>query len=340
MLMFASDYMEGALPEILKRLSETNLISVPGYGDDAFSLSAKEKIRNAISCRDAQITFLAGGTQTNQVVIDTLLKDWQGVLSASTGHINTHEAGAIEHGGHKVLALPSHDGKMDPYELEAFLKTFYADENNAHMVEPGMVYLTHPTEYGTLYSLKELRMISEIARAYEIPVYLDGARLAYALGAQNDVSLKDIAEYTDVFYIGGTKCGSLIGEALVFTRNNEPDHFVGLIKQRGALLAKGRLIGLSFDTLFTDALYERAGRHAVELAMKLKAGLKQKGYRLFIDSPTNQQFVILDNQKLKELKKEVTYSFWEKYDENHTVVRFATSWATEEENVERLLELL
>ena len=341
MLSFECDYNCGAHPKVLKRLIETNLVPQSGYGFDDYSQSAKEKIRLACGCHDAEIFFLVGGTQSNAVVIDTLLNSYEGVVCADTGHISTHEAGAIEACGHKVLTLPNHRGKICANELLSLLKSFYADENFEHMVFPGMVYISHPTEYGTLYSKQELAEISSVCREYNIPLYLDGARLAYGLMSnQTNVTLSDIAEYCDVFYIGGTKCGTLCGEAVVFTKNNIPKRFLTIVKNHGALLAKGRLTGVQFDTLFTDGLYFQIGRHAVELAEMLKSGLISKGYQLFIDSPTNQQFVVLENNMMEKLKKDVSFSYWEKYDTNHTVVRFATSWATTKDDVENLLEIL
>ena len=341
MLSFESDYTEGAHPLILQKMQETNMIQTTGYGTDDFCRSAAEKIRKACGCPQAQITFLSGGTQTNQIVIDSILKPFEGVVSADTGHINSHEAGAIEYTGHKVLALPNHLGKMDPKELEHYLKTFFADGNHEHMVFPGMVYITHPTEYGTIYTKEELASISAVCHSYGLPLYLDGARMGYALASyETDVTLKDVAEYCDVFYIGGTKVGALLGEAVVFTKNNEPQHFITRVKQHGGLLAKGRVMGIQFDVLFEDDLYMKISAHAIRMAEILKTALKEKGYRFFLNSPTNQQFVILENSKMEELGKEVRFSFWEAYDEDHTVVRFATSWATTEENLERLISLL
>ncbi len=341
MLSFECDYICGAHPKVLEKLIETNLVPQSGYGFDDYSQSAKEKIRLACCCPDADIFFLVGGTQSNAVVIDTLLNSYEGVVCADTGHISTHEAGAIEACGHKVLTLPNHRGKICPKELLTLLKSFYADKNYEHMVSPGMVYISHPTEYGTLYTKQELAEISSVCREYHIPLYLDGARLAYGLMSnQTNVTLSDVAEYCDVFYIGGTKCGTLCGEAVVFTKNNMPKRFLTIVKNHGALLAKGRLTGVQFDTLFTDGLYFQIGRHAVDLAEMLKSGLISKGYQLFIDSPTNQQFVVLENNMMEKLKKDVSFSYWEKYDENRTVVRFATSWATTKNDVEKLLEIL
>lgn len=341
MLSFESDYIEGAHEKILQRLIETNMEKLSGYGSDKYCESAKEKIRKACDCPEAEIFFLVGGTQTNDTVIDSMLTKYEGVVSAQTGHINAHEAGAVENSGHKVLGLPAHDGKIEAGELEKLLEDFWADDNHEHMVFPGMVYISHPTEYGTLYTKDELKQISSICREYQIPLFLDGARLGYGLMSYDtDVSIADIAKYTDVFYAGGTKVGALCGEAVIFTKKNMPKHFLTTVKQHGALMAKGRLLGVQFDTLFTDDLYFKISRHAIDMAEILKKGLQEKGYTFFLDSPTNQQFIVLENGQMEELKKEVVFGFWEKADEAHTVVRFATSWATKQEDVEKLLELL
>lgn len=339
MLFFENDYCEGAHQTILKRLAETNMEKVPGYGRDFYCDQAKEKIKEACGCPNGEVYFLVGGTQTNSVVIASMLNRYEGVLSAVTGHVNSHEAGAIEFTGHKVLPLPQKDGKISAADLKAYLETYYADGSFDHMVFPGMVYISHPTEYGTLYTRQELADISQVCRKYEIPLFMDGARLGYGLAADTDVTLKDIAEYTDVFYIGGTKVGALCGEAVVFPEK-APKHFFTMIKQQGALLAKGRLLGIQFDTLFTDNLYLEISKNAIDTAAKLKKALKEKNYKLFIDSPTNQIFVILENAKMEELGKKVRFSFWEKYDETHTVVRFATSWATKMEDIEALIAIL
>lgn len=341
MIYFESDYTEGAHPKILERLNETNMIQASGYGHDEFCESAKNKIRKTINCPNAQIQFITGGTQTNQIVIDTMLKPFEGVVSAQTGHVNSHEAGAIEYTGHKVIPIPQHEGKIDGTELNDYLETFFSDGNNEHMVFPGMVYISHPTEYGTLYTKNELTKISNVCRKNNIPLFMDGARLGYGIMAKStDLSLEDIAELCDVFYIGGTKCGALCGEAVVFTKNNMPQHFENLVKKHGALLAKGRLLGVQFDALFTDNLYLEISKNAIDTAEILKKALKEKGYRFLLDSPTNQQFVILENKFMEELKKSVKFNFWEKYDKDHTVVRFATSWSTKMENVEKLINLL
>lgn len=341
MISFESDYIEGAHEKILERLLETNFEQLPGYGNDIYCERAKEKIRAACECPDADIYFLTGGTQTNATVIDALLAPYEGVLCAETGHVNAHEAGAIEYTGHKVLALPHHEGKIHADELEAYLRNFWQDANHEHMVFPGMVYISYPTEYGTLYSKAELEDISAICRANQIPLYLDGARLGYGLMSPSaDVTLPLIAEYCDVFYIGGTKVGALLGEAVVFTRHNTPRHFLTTIKQHGALLAKGRLTGIQFDTLFTDDLYFKISRHAIQMAELLKEGFRERGYTFYLDSPTNQQFIVLEDEEMEWLKNHVAFSFWEKADEDHTVVRFATSWATQETSILRLMELL
>ncbi len=341
MLYFENDYSEGAHEKVLKRLIETNLEKLSGYGNDRYCELAKDKIRKSCESPNADIYFLVGGTQTNQTVIDAVLKQYEGVIAASSGHISTHEAGAIEHTGHKVLEIPHKDGKILAETLSNYLQTFYNDGNHEHMVFPGMVYISHPTEYGTLYSKKELSEISSICKDYKIPLYLDGARLGYGLMSKGaDVTLSDIARYCDIFYIGGTKVGALCGEAVVFPENNAPKHFLTMIKQHGALLAKGRLIGIQFDALFTDNLYLDISKNAIETADKLKDALKQKDYTFYIDSPTNQIFIILENKELNRLKEFVVFSFWEKLDENHTVVRFATSWATKKEDVEELITLL
>jgi threonine aldolase len=341
MLSFTCDYTQGAHPKILERLLETNMEKLPGYGNDHYCESAKEKIKKACGCPDAEVWFLTGGTQTNATVIDSVLQKYEGVISAQTGHINAHESGAVEFTGHKVLTLPGHEGRIRAEELETFLKTFWADGSHEHMVFPGMVYLSHPTEYGTLYTKAELEAISAICRNYEIPLYLDGARLGYGLMSYDtDVTLPMIAHLCDIFYIGGTKVGALCGEAVVFTKKNAPRHFLTLIKQHGALLAKGRLTGIQFDTLFTDDLYFQISRHAIEMAELLKKGFAERGYSFFLNSPTNQQFIILENGKLEDLQKKVAFEIWEPFDKEHTVVRFATSWGTTKEEIEELFSFL
>ncbi len=341
MLSFECDYSEGAHEKVLQRLVETNMEKLPGYGADKYCQSAKEKIKKACDCETAEVHFLVGGTQTNKTVIASMLQPYEGVVAANTGHISVHEGGAIENSGHKVLELEQQEGKINPQALEQYLHIFFSDENKEHMVFPGMVYISHPTEYGTLYTSQELEQISAICKEYEIPLYLDGARLGYGLVSRDtDVTLPDIAKYCDVFYIGGTKVGALCGEAVVFTKENTPKHFLTMIKQQGALLAKGRLLGIQFDALFTEDLYLEISKNAIEMAELIKAALKEKGYRFYLETPTNQIFVIMEDEKLKKLQEQVRVSFWEKADAEHTVIRFATSWATRREDVEALIHLL
>ncbi|MBR4994159.1 MAG: aminotransferase class V-fold PLP-dependent enzyme [Lachnospiraceae bacterium] len=340
-LGFASDYMEGAAPAIMERLVSTNLLHTVGYGCDEYSEAAREKIRKACGTLDADVHFLIGGTQANETVIDALLDSYQGVIAAETGHINVHEAGAVEYNGHKVLTLPEVNGKISPSDLKEYLLRFFSDDSFEHMVFPGMVYLSHPTELGTLYSLKELEEISAICKEFKIHLYVDGARLAYALGCpENDISLTDLGRLCDAFYIGGTKCGALFGEAVVVPDKKLIPHFFTIIKQHGALLAKGRISGIQFDTLFTDDLYLKLGRNGIETADRLRKGLIDKNYRFFIETPTNQIFIIIDNEKLEKLKEVADISIWQKYDDKNTVIRLATGWATLNEDVDKLLEVL
>ena len=341
MISFTSDYIAGAHPAVLQRLMETNAEPLSGYGTDRYCLSAAEKIKKACACPDGEVFFLTGGTQANQVIISTMLDDDEGVIAAKTGHVSIHEAGAIEYSGHKVIELEGRDGKLEASSARRYLEDFYADENHGQMVAPGMIYISFPSEYGTIYTKSELKSLLDVCREYRMSLFIDGARLGYGLAAYGcDVEIEDIAKLCDVFYIGGTKVGALCGEAVVFTHGNAPKHFTAKIKQRGALIAKGRLLGVQFDTLFTDDLYMRISRHAVKLAEKLKMVFAGKGYRFFMESPTNQQFVILDNRKMEELKEKVNFGFWEKYDEEHTVVRFATGWSTTEDDIDQLSRLL
>ena len=340
MLSFENDYNRGAHPEILRRLIETNMDMEVGYGNDSFCVSAREKIRQACGCPEAEVHFISGGTQTNAIVIDAILAKYQGVVAVQTGHIHVHESGAVEFTGHKILTLPEHDGKMDPAELTALLESFWANADHDHMVFPGMVYISHPTERGTLYSKAELAALSDVCRKYELPLFMDGARMGYGLMSyESDLTLADIANYCDAFYIGGTKVGALCGEAVVFSRN-APKHFFTTIKQHGALLAKGRLLGVQFDTLFTDELYLKISRHAIDMAKQVRDGFVARGYELGWESPTNQQFIVLENSDMARLKEQVRFCVWEKRDENHTVVRFATSWATSEEDIAKLWKIV
>ena len=349
MVSFASDYIAGAHPEILKRLSDTNMEALPGYGTDAHCEKAKDLIRRALSMPDAEVELIAGGTQTNQIVISTMLRDWEGVLAAGTGHITTHEAGAIEYSGHKVIPLPQCEGKIKASSVDEYITSFYADENREHEVFPGMVYISYPTEYGTLYTKDELKELHQVCEKHKIPLYIDGARLAYGLASKAcDMTLNEFAYLCDVFYIGGTKCGALCGEAVVFTKKNRPEHFMNAVKKRGALLAKGRLLGVQFETLFAgaehggfdDTLYYQIGSHGIGMADKLEKILRDKCCEFFLETPTNQKFVIMEDGKLEKLRKKIDYGFWEKPDKEHTVIRLATSWSTAEEDLAELEAVL
>ena len=329
MISFENDYSTGAHPRILEALAATNLEPTPGYGGDRFCESAAARIRTACDDETADVFFLMGGTQTNAVVISALLAGHEGVIAADTGHIAVHEAGAIEATGHKVLTVPECDGKLRAADVEAYLEAFYADASYTHMVFPGMVFIAHPSELGTLYSLAELEELSALCRRYQIPLYLDGARLAYGLAAPDtDVSLADIARLADAFYIGGTKCGALCGEAVVFPRGGMPRHFLTYAKQHGALLAKGRLLGVQFNTLLTDDLYGEVGRTAAAAADELRHMLRKAGCTFFRESPTNQQFVVLENAQAEALAERVRFSTWEKLGDGRTVIRLVTSWST------------
>ena len=341
MLYFNCDYMEGAHPQILQRLLETNMEHTFGYGNDQYCAQAKEKIRAACGCPDAEVHFLVGGTQTNAAVIKSMLRPWQGVISADTGHIAVHEGGAIETTGHKVLTLPEANGKLTAAAVRQYLEVFYRDGSHLHMVQPGMVYISHPTESGTLYTRQELVALRQLCDEYQMPLFLDGARLGYGLMAYDtDVTLQDIAALTDVFYIGGTKVGALFGEAIVVTKQKLLPGFVTLTKQNGAMLAKGRLLGIQFDALFTDDLYFKISRHAIDMAMKLKKILTEAGCPLFCDSPTNQQFVILTKEQEEALAGKVSYESWMELEGGRRAVRFCASWATKEEDLEALRQIL
>ena len=341
MIYFDSDYMEGAHPKVMEALMKTNLEHTVGYGADKYCEAAREAIRKACDAPEALVQFLQGGTQTNATVIDALLRRHEGVLAAETAHINVHESGAIEHSGHKVLTLPAHDGKISAADVDNYITEFYADDTFEHMVAPGMLYLTFPTEYGTLYSLRELEDMSAVCRKHNIPLYIDGARMAYALAApDNDVTLKDIARLADVFYIGGTKCGLLFGEAVVAPNPDRLPHFFPLVKQHGALLAKGRLAGVQFGTLFRDGLYFRLGENAVRQALRIRQAFVDAGCQVALDSPTNQQFFILPNQLMDTLRNDVSFENWGPRGASETTVRFVTSWATDDADVQRLTDLL
>lgn len=341
MIRLACDYQEGCHPKILERMVQTNLESTPGYGTDAYCESAKAKIKAACQAPNSEVFLLIGGTQTNATVIRSILRPCEGVIAVTSGHINGHEAGAIELGGHKVLTIEPHDGKMVASQLDQYIVDTLTAPSWDHGVIPAMVYISQATETGSVYSLAELEAISKVCHKHGMPLFIDGARLGYALASEGaDMTLADIARLADVFYIGGTKVGALLGEAVVFTNTKLAKNFFTIMKQGGAVLAKGRLLGLQFDTLFTDNLYFEISRHAINMAMKLKTALKAKGYRFYSESPSNQQFVILENDQLAQLEQHVQVSHWCKVDEKHTAVRFCTSWATTEENIDWVIALL
>ena len=339
MIYFDSDYMAGAHPQVMQALVESNLEQTTGYGSDAYTAQAAALIRQACDAPQARVHFLVGGTQTNATVIDGLLARHQGVLAAESAHINVHESGAIEASGHKVLTLPQHEGKVKADEVKAYIDEFYRDDSYEHMVAPGMLYISFPTEYGTLYSLQELSDLSQVCHEADIPLYVDGARLGYGLAA-SDVSLPDLARLCDVFYVGGTKMGALFGEAVVINNEKLLKHFFPLIKQHGALLAKGRLLGVQFKALFSKGLYEEIGREAVAKALRLKAAFTEKGYQVEVDSPTNQQFFRLPNSLIDRLKQEASFEYWGPRGQQESVVRFVTSWATSDADIDQLIALL
>lgn len=337
---FDSDYMEGMHPRILEAFERTNMQKTTGYGLDEYSVAAREAVRRACSAPDAEVHFLVGGTQTNATVIKALLRPHEGVIAAATGHIAVHESGAIEASGHKVLTLDHLCGKISAEQVEQYMQQFYADESFEHMVFPGMVYVSLPTEYGTLYTLAELEALAEVCHKWKLHLFVDGARLGYGLAAQEcDITLADLARLCDAFYIGGTKCGAMFGEAVVMRKGLVP-HFFTIIKQQGALLAKGRMLGVQFLTLMSDGLYLDIARHAVEQAQRLKRAFVERGYELYFNSPTNQVFVILDSNQEERLRLATTFTEWERLDDGRLVVRLATSWATRPEDIDELIASL
>lgn len=341
MISFENDYNNGAHPKILEALIKYNEVRTTPYGYDEFTEQAKKNIMEACSDTDAQIYFLAGGTQTNATVIDSLLYQYEGVIAVETGHINVHEAGAIEFTEHKILTIPGKLGKMEAHALDAFLNAFMHDGNNTHCVYPGLVYITFPTELGTLYSAQELDDIYSVCKHYNLPLYIDGARLGYGLmSPESDIDLPYLAHHCDVFYIGGTKVGALCGEAVVFTHHNAHKHFFSIQKQHGAVMAKGRLNGVQFMTLFTDNLYFNIARHAIDMAMEMKEIFKTNGYDFFIDSATNQQFVIIDNAEVERLQQRLEFTHWSQYDNDRMVCRFVTSWATTQAEIDELRQII
>ncbi|MEE1295532.1 MAG: aminotransferase class I/II-fold pyridoxal phosphate-dependent enzyme [Bifidobacterium sp.] len=341
MLSFENDYSSTACPQIIQRMTQIQDEQHPGYGRDDYCKMAAEKIRKACDNPDLDIWFLVGGTQTNQTVIDSLTPRYEGVVCPDSAHINTHEAGAIEATGHKVLALAQQDGKIGAAQLDDHCERFGADANHEHMVRPGMVYISQPTEYGTVYTREELAALAQVAHDHGMPLFIDGARLGYALTSDgNDADLDDIARIADVFTIGGTKVGAMFGECVVFTRGNTPANFTALVKLHGALLAKGWLLGLQFDTLFTDDLYLKLSKHANDEADKIRHALLDKGYDIAFVSQTNQIFITVTNEKAKELQAKVKLGFMEAVDADHVMLRICTSWATTDEQVEQLIALL
>ena len=341
MIYFNSDYLEGAHPALMAKLNETNMVQTVGYGEDEYCAAARVKIQNACQAPEADVHFLVGGTQTNTTVIAAVLRPWQGVLCAVSGHINCHEAGAIESTGHKVITLPTTNGKITAQQVQEYVEWHRNDESTEHIVQPGMVYISYPTEGGTLYSKAELTELYDVCRRYGLPLFIDGARLGYGVMADGaDLTLPEIAHLCDVFYIGGTKIGALFGEAVVIMNPALKKDFRFIMKQRGGRMAKGRLLGIQFDVLFTDDLYTKISKNAIDTANALKKGLAAKGYRFFMDSPTNQVFVVLENTQLAALEGRAKFGFWEKFDDSHTVVRIATSWATRMEEIEQLIALM
>lgn len=339
MILFNSDYTEGAHPRLMERLMETNLEQTVGYGEDAYCEEAREAIRRVCEAPNADVHFLVGGTQTNFTVISLALRSYQGVICADTGHINVHETGAVEATGHKVLALPGTDGKITAEQVKEAYVLHWSDESREHIVQPKMVYISHPTELGTLYTKTELQALHDVCKECGLYLFLDGARLGYGLMAPGtDVTLPDIAALCDVFYIGGTKVGALFGEAVVICNPELKNDFRYGIKQHGGMLAKGRLLGVQFLELFKDGLYFEIAKHAIDMAMLLKNELTKKGYHFYMDSVTNQQFIIIDDKKLEEIRKKYGVTYQMRCDDTHSVIRLCTSWATREEDVKALLE--
>ena len=337
MIRFECDYTQGAHPLIMERLLETNLEQTCGYGEDDYCKHAAELIKEACANDNIDVHFLVGGTQTNATVISSVLKGYQGAVCADTGHIKVHETGAVEATGHKVLALPNIDGKINAKMVEDYVSGHYNDVTASHMVQPGMVYISLPTESGTMYSKKEIMDIFDVCRKYDMCFFIDGARLGYGLTSEiNDISLNDLCKYSDIFYIGGTKVGALFGEAVIISNDAYKKDFRYNIKRHGGLLAKGRLLGIQFETLFTDDLYFRISKNAIDMAMKLKTAFTDMGYELFADSYTNQQFVYLDDSKAEQLSKKYTFSLWGEYN-GKKAYRFCTSWATTNTQIEQLI---
>ena len=340
MIRFESDYLEGALPEVMRALNETNLVQTPGYGEDEYCAAAAAKIREKCAAPEAAVHFLIGGTQVNFTFIAAALRPHQAAIAAASGHIAVHESGSVEATGHKVIALPcGTDGKISAEQVRECVEAHWADSTHEHQPQPKLVYISQPTENGTIYSLAELEALSAVCREKGLIFFVDGARLGTALVCPGaDASLADLARLADAFYIGGTKLGALFGEALVITNPALNRDFRYIEKQRGGMLAKGRLLGVQFGALMTDGLYERTARREVELAWRLRRAFEEKGWPLYCDSPTNQQFPIVPDAALEKLAEKYTFSDWARIDETHRAVRFCTSWATKEEDVSALIK--
>lgn len=335
--LFICDYSEGCHPSILEALTASNFEQTHGYGMDPHCERARALIRDACGAPEAGVHFLVGGTQTNTTVIASVLRPYQGVLCADTGHINCHETGAIEATGHKVLALPASDGKITAEQVKHTVLAHRTDGSREHTVQPGMVYISYPTEQGTLYSAQELNDLSNICHQLGLPLFVDGARLGYGLmSRQADLTLRDLARLADVFYIGGTKMGALFGEAVVITNPALDVDFRYFIKQNGGMLAKGRLLGIQYECLFSDNRYFELGKHADALAERVRDAFVSAGYPMYYNSPTNQQFPILPDHEYEILSLSCEGEFWTRIDESHSVYRFCTSWATTPEAVNRL----
>ena len=339
MIRFECDYSEGAHPQIMERLMETNLCQTPGYGEDEFCDRARGYIRRECGREDVDVHFLVGGTQANLTVIAAALRPWQGAIAADTGHINVHESGAIEATGHKVMAVPSVNGKITAAQVETAVTGHWADVTHEHMVQPGMVYISNPTESGTLYSKAELEALYDVCRKHQIYLFIDGARLGYGLMSPgSDLTMADMARLCDVFYIGGTKVGALFGEAVIICNDSLKKDFRYIMKQRGGMLAKGRLLGIQFETLFENNLYYVISKHAIDMAMRIREAFRKKGIAFLFESDTNQQFPILTKVQMEVLGEKYAYSFWEKVDEDRSAVRFCTSWATKAAQVDALIQ--
>ncbi len=337
MISFKNDYSEGAHDIILERIAEENLMQNVGYGEDEHCKKAAEFIQKQLQCFDCDVHFLVGGTQTNLVMISHCLKPYQAVIAADSGHINVHETGAIEATGHKVIAMPSGQGKLTVKAVQKALK-IHTDE---HMVQPKMVYISNPTEVGTLYTKKELQELHNFCKEHHLIFYLDGARMVSAMASKyNDIAFSDYPKLVDLLYLGGTKCGALFGEALVMFQREWNEDFRFSIKQKGAMLAKGWLLGIQFEALFEGDLYQKAGEHANAMAEKIKNAIAQKGYTFQFPPCSNQLFVIFPDDVLQKLEKEFLFTIWEKVDNHHTSVRIVTSWATKEENVQKLIKFI